>query len=230
MGMEGKVIAITGAKGGLGTTVTEAFLAGGAMVVGISRSIKQADFAHTNFTAIQADFSNGAAVSQAAKNIAERFGRIDVLVHVMGGFAAGSVADTDDETWRQMLDLNLNAGFYAARAFIPYLRKAGSGRLIAVGSKTADAPHAGLAAYVTSKAAMTMLVRSIAAENADAVMTANIVMPGTMDTPGNRKAMPDADFSKWVPPADVAGLILWLAGEQAANVNGAVIPIAGRDV
>ena len=230
MAFEGKVVVITGARGGLGTTVTEAFLAAGATVVGISRSIKQTDFAHKNFAAVQADFSSGAAVSQAANEIAGRFGRVDALVHVMGGFAGGTVAATDDDTWRRMLDLNLNAGFYAARAFIPHLRKAGSGRLIAVGSKTADAPHAGLAAYITSKAAMVMLVRTIAAENADAGMTANVVMPGTMDTPGNRAAMPDADVSKWVPPSDVAKLILWLAGEQASQVNGAVIPISGRDV
>ena len=229
MALEGKVVVITGAKGGLGTTVTDAFLAAGATVVGISRSIKQTDFGHSNFTAIQADFSNSATVTQAAAAIASKFGRVDALIHVMGGFAAGTVADTDDETWRRMLDLNLNSGFYAARAFIPYLRKS-SGRLIVVGSKTADAPHAGLTAYVTSKAALVMLVRVIAAENADAGMTANIVMPGTMDTPGNRAAMPNADFSKWVPPADVANLILWLAGEQASQVNGAVIPVSGRDV
>ena len=230
MALEGRVVVITGAKGGLGTTVTEAFLAAGATVVGISRSIKQTDFTHKNFTAVQADFSSGAAVSQAAGEIATRFGRVDALVHVMGGFAGGTVAETDDETWRRMLDLNLNSGFYAARAFIPYLCKAGSGRVIVVGSKAAESPHAGLAAYVTSKAALVMLVRTIAAENADAGVTANVVMPGTMDTPGNRSAMPNADFSKWVPPTDVANLILWLAGEQAGNVNGAVIPISGRDV
>ena len=230
MALEGKVVVITGAKGGLGTTVTEAFLAAGATVVGISRSIKQTDFAHKNFTAVQADFARGAEVSQAGNDIATRFGGVDALVHVMGGFAAGTALETEDDTWRRMLDLNLNAGFYAARAFVPYLRQAGSGRLIVVGSKTAEAPHAGLAAYVTSKAALVMLVRTIAAENADAGLTANVVMPGTMDTPGNRSAMPNGDFSKWVPPADVANLIVWLAGEQAANVNGAVIPVSGRDV
>jgi NAD(P)-dependent dehydrogenase (short-subunit alcohol dehydrogenase family) len=230
MDMEGKVVVITGAKGGLGTSVTEAFLAAGATVVGISRSIKQTDFAHKNFTAVQADFSSGAAVSQAANEIAARFGRVDAVVHVLGGFAGGTVAGTDDETWERMLDLNLNSGFFTARAFIPHLRKAGSGRLIVVGSKTADAPHAGLAAYITSKAALVMLVRIVAAENANTGVTANVVMPGTMDTPGNRSVMPNADFSKWVLPSDVANLIVWLAGEQASQVNGAVIPISGRDV
>ncbi len=222
---------VTGANGGLGTDVTQAFLTGGATVVGIARKIGPSDFPHAKFAAVPADLTQPAAVSQAAAQIAARFGRVDVLAHVMGGFAGGKpVTETDDETWKRMLDLNLNSAFYAARAFLPHLRQAGSGRLIFVGSKTAEVPHAGLSAYVTSKVALVMLARTIAAENADAGVASNIVLPGTMDTPGNRSAMPDADFSRWVPPADVAGLIVWLASAQAAQVNGAVIPITGREV
>jgi NAD(P)-dependent dehydrogenase (short-subunit alcohol dehydrogenase family) len=227
--MQGKVIVVTGAKGGLGNFVTDAFLAAGATVIGASRSIQQSDFPNDRFTAFAVDFGQSAAVSKLATDVAVRFGRIDALVHVMGGFAAGSVAETDDATWSRMLDLNLNSVFFAARAFIPYLRRS-KGRLVVIGSKTADAPHAGLAAYVVSKSAAVTLVRTVAAENGESGVTANIVMPGTMDTPANRKAMPSADFTKWVPPASVADLVVWLAGEHAANVNGAVIPIAGRDV
>ena len=231
MASAGRVIVITGANGGLGTNVTQAFLATGATVVGIARKIRPDEFGGGNFTAVEADLANSATVSKLATEIGARFGRIDALVHVMGGFAGGKpVTETDDATWQRMLDLNLNSAFYAARAFLPQLRKAGSARLIFVGSKAADAPHAGLAAYVTSKAALVMLVRTIAAENAGAGVRVNVVMPGTMDTPGNRAAMPDADFKKWVPPNDVAGLIVWLASDAAAQVNGAVIPIAGADV
>jgi 3-oxoacyl-[acyl-carrier protein] reductase len=227
--MQGKIVVITGAKGGLGNFVTEAFLATGATVLGVSRNIQQSDFPEKNFTAISTDLSNSTAASQLASDVMKRFGKVDALIHVMGGFAAGSVAETDDATWSRMLDLNLNSAFYAARSFIPHLRDS-KGRLVVIGSKTAEMPQAGLAAYVVSKSAAVTLVRTIAAENVDSGMTANIVMPGTMDTPANRIAMPNADFSKWVPPASVADLAVWLAGEHAANVNGAVIPIAGRDV
>ena len=126
-----------------------------------------------------------------------------------------------------MRDLNLNSAFYVLRATIPHLRKSGSGRIIAIGSATAVEPHANLGAYVTFKAALTMLVRTVALENQDAGLTANVVLPGTMDTPGNRKAMPTADPSKWVRPQDVADLVLWLANEQAGHVTGSAIPIDG---
>jgi len=227
--MEGKVVLITGAKGGLGTFVTERFLDAGASVVGTSRSIKQSDFSSSRFTAMPADFSSGAAVRDLANQVVSRFGKIDALIHVMGGFAGGqSVADTDDKTWEQMRDLNLTSAFYVSRAVIPHMRKAKYGRIVAVGSLAAVEPHAGLGAYVVSKAAMATLIRTVALENADANITANVVLPGTMDTPNNRASMPTADFSKWVQPQDVASLIVYLAGEQAAQITGTVIPIQGR--
>jgi NAD(P)-dependent dehydrogenase (short-subunit alcohol dehydrogenase family) len=124
-----------------------------------------------------------------------------------------------------MRDLNLTAAFYVLRAAIPYLRKSSRGRVIVIGSLTAAEPHAGLAAYVTFKSALTMLVRTVALENKDVGLTANVILPGTMDTPANRKAMPSADFRKWLDPARVADLALWLADEGAAHVTGASIPI-----
>jgi NAD(P)-dependent dehydrogenase (short-subunit alcohol dehydrogenase family) len=227
--MDGTVVLITGAKGGLGRFVTERFLDAGATVVGTSRSIKQSDFTSDRFTAMPADFSSGAAVRELANRVVSRFGKIDALIHVMGGFAGGpSVAETDDKTWEQMRDLNLTSAFYITRAVIPHMRKAKYGRIVAVGSLAAVEPHAGLGAYVVFKAAMATLIRTLALENADANITANVVLPGTMDTPGNRASMPNADFSKWVQPKDVASLILYLAEEQAAQITGAVIPIQGR--
>ncbi len=229
--MNGRVVLITGAKGGLGSFVTQAFLATGAKVAGVSRSIKDSDFPHPNFAAIEADLSSRDAARQLAEAVFAKYGRIDVLAHIVGGFAGGaSVADTDQATWDRMRDLNLNSAFHAVAAVIPHMRRNRFGRIIGVGSKSADRPHAGLGAYVVFKTAMVALFRTIALENADAGITANLVLPGTMDTPGNRAAMPDADFSKWVPPCSVANAIVWLASEQAGDVNGAVIPVAGRDV
>ncbi|HWR17973.1 MAG TPA: SDR family NAD(P)-dependent oxidoreductase [Terriglobales bacterium] len=225
--MQGKVVLITGANGGLGTDVTQAFLSEGATVVGTSRSIRQTDFSGQNFTAIPADITQPAAARELIAKIVERFKHIDVLVHVMGGFAAGKIHDTDDETWKRMQDLNVNSGFYIAREVVRAMRATGGGRIIAIGSLAATEPHAGIGAYVVSKTALTVLFRTIALENADAGITSNIVLPDTMDTPANRAAMPKADPSKWVKPADVAKIVLTLAGDAGAQINGAVIPVFG---
>jgi NAD(P)-dependent dehydrogenase (short-subunit alcohol dehydrogenase family) len=226
--MNNKVVLITGAKGGLGSFVTQRFLATGATVVGTSRSISQADFPEANFVALPVDFTKAGAAGRAVESVVSRFGRLDALVHLLGGFAGGqTVAETDDATWEQMCDLNLTSAFYVLRAAIPHLRKSGKGRIIAIGSLTAVEPHAGLGAYVTFKAALTMLVRTVASENKEAGLTANVVLPGTMDTPTNRKSMPGADFSKWVRPDDVADLVLWLADDRAAYITATAIPVDG---
>jgi NAD(P)-dependent dehydrogenase (short-subunit alcohol dehydrogenase family) len=128
-----------------------------------------------------------------------------------------------------MRDLNLTAAFYATRAVLPHMRKAKRGRIVAVGSLAATEPRAGLGAYVVFKSALVTLVQTIALENSDSNITANVVLPGTMDTPANRASMPTADFSKWVSPEDVAKLIVWLAADQSVYVNGAVIPIQSRN-
>ncbi len=229
--MKDKIVFITGAKGGLGSFVTRRFLAAGATVVGTSRSISKEDFPQPNFIPLAVDFTQAAAVHDAIESVIGRFGKLDVLVHVLGGFAGGqTVAQTDDATWEQMRDLNLTSAFYVLRAAIPHLRKSGTGRIIAIGSLTAVAPHSRLGAYVTFKAALSTLVQTVALENKDAGLTANVVLPGTMDTPANRKSMPDADFSKWVQPGDVADLVLWIADERSAHVTGIAIPIDGSDV
>jgi NAD(P)-dependent dehydrogenase (short-subunit alcohol dehydrogenase family) len=129
-----------------------------------------------------------------------------------------------------MLDLNLNCVFHILRAPVPLLRQTGTGRIIAIGSRAALEPGAGIGAYSASKAAMVSLIRTVALENKDVGLTANVILPGTIDTLANRKAMPNEDVSKWVDPATIAGLITWLAGDAGKDVNGAVIPVYGSDV
>ena len=226
--MNERVVLITGANGGLGTFVTQRFLATGAMVVGASRKIAQNDFPAANFMPISADFTKAVEVRSAMESIIGRYGRLDVLVHVMGAFAGGkSVAEIDDATWEQMRDLNLTSAFYVLRAAIPHLRNSKAGRIVAIGSLAAAEPHAGLGAYGTFKSALVSLVRTVAAENHDVRLTANVVLPGTMDTAANRQGMPKADFSKWLKPADVADLVLWLADENAGHITGTAVPIDG---
>ena len=110
------------------------------------------------------------------------------------------------------------------------MRKSGSGRIVAIGSLTAVEPHARLGAYVTFKAALSTLVKTVALENKDAGLTANVILPGTMDTPANRRSMPSADFSIWVPPEDVVDVVLWLADERAGHITGSTISIDGANV
>jgi len=229
--LEAKVGLITGAKGGLGRFVTEAFLAAGARVVGVSRSIQASDFPNQGFTALSAELSDGEAARRIAGDIITRFGRIDVLVHVMGGFAGGkSVAETDDETLDKMLNLNYRSAFFVARAVLPHMLQQGGGRILAVASRQAVEPGAMVGAYGASKAALVALIRTIALENKDHNISANTVLPGTMDTPANRAADPTADPSQWVQPAQVAALLVHLASDAGAQVTGAAIPVYGRQV
>jgi NAD(P)-dependent dehydrogenase (short-subunit alcohol dehydrogenase family) len=222
--LEGKVAIVTGAKGGLGGFVTTAFIEAGARVVGVSRSIKDSDFGDPSFTAMAAELSSGDAARQVAADVVERFGRIDVLAHVMGGFAGGqSVAETDDATFETMLDLNYRAAFYMARAVLPAMRNQGSGRIVAVASRQAVEPAAMTGAYSASKAALVALVKAIALENKDRCISANTVLPGTMETPGN-------SGSQLVKPAQVAAMLVHLASDAAAQVTGAAIPIYGSQV
>jgi NAD(P)-dependent dehydrogenase (short-subunit alcohol dehydrogenase family) len=227
--MTNKVVLITGANGGLGTTITRSFLATAADVTGASNKMSAEDFPQPNFTAISADLTKASVVADVVQSVVKRAGRLDILIHVLGGFAGGkSIAETDDATWQQMQDLNLSSAFYVLRAAIPHLRKSGSGRIVAIGSLAALEPHAGIGAYVTFKSALVSLVRTVAVENRDAGVTANVILPDTMDTPGNRKAMPNADPSKWVATQDVADLALWLADDRAAHSTGTAIPIAAK--
>jgi NAD(P)-dependent dehydrogenase (short-subunit alcohol dehydrogenase family) len=229
--MKNKVVLITGANGGLGNAVTEAFLNAGATVAGASRQISQDEFKSPNFYAFPAELSTLAAAKKLAGDVVQRCGKIDALVHLIGAFAAaGTIADTDDATWQKMLDLNLNSSFHVIRAVLPHIRKSRGGRILAIGSRMALEPQPGVGAYQVSKAALVSLIRTLALENKDLGITANIVLPDTMDTPANRAAMPKADTSKWVQPAAVADLLVALAGPAGEAVSGAVIPVYGPNL
>jgi NAD(P)-dependent dehydrogenase (short-subunit alcohol dehydrogenase family) len=229
--MKGKIVLVTGANGGLGREVTQALLDAGATVVGTSRKIQATEFRGNAFMALPGELSSPAGAQAVVDFVVSKFGRLDVLAHTVGGFAGGpSITETDDATYQRMLDLNLNCTFYLLRAAIPVMRKTRGARIVAVGSRAAVDPGAGVGAYSASKAAMVSLIRTVAAENKDVELTANVILPGTMDTPANRQAMPTADVSKWVQPAHVAGLIAWLAGDAGKDVNGAVLPVYGTDV
>ena len=228
--LQGQVAIVTGANGGLGAYVTKALLAAGATVVGVARSITGDEPRDGQYHAVAANLVDPAEARTIVAKVEAQFGKIDILVHVMGGFAGGmSVADTDDATWQKMMDINLNAAFYVLRAAVPVMRKAERGRIIAIASRQAVQPAANVGAYSASKAALVSLVQTVALENKDKNIRANVILPGTMDTPLNRSAMPKANFTKWVKPSHVAEVVVMLAGDAGGDINGAAIPVYGAD-
>jgi NAD(P)-dependent dehydrogenase (short-subunit alcohol dehydrogenase family) len=226
--MTARTALVTGATGGLGTSVTKALLDAGFTVVGLAPKVHPHDFDHPHFTALPATLDSLTAAKQAVETILAHFGKIDVLAHLVGGFAGGQrVADTDDATFQRMLAVNLTSTFHILRAVLPPMRQAGSGRIIAIGSRAAENPGAMVGAYSASKAALVSLIRTVAIENKDVGITANVILPGTIDTPANRKNIPGADTSQWVKPVSIASLIVWLAGDGGKDVTGAAIPVYG---
>jgi NAD(P)-dependent dehydrogenase (short-subunit alcohol dehydrogenase family) len=215
---------ITGANGGLGTAVSQEFLATGAKVIGVALQWKQP----APFTTISTDVTTEAGCDSMVRQALEQ-GPIDALVHLVGGFAGGSpVADTTDPTWDSMMNVNLRAAFCCIRAALKPMNAAGRGRIVAIGTRMAVEPSPNFAAYAVSKAALVALIKTVAAEGQKFGVTANVVLPSTIDTPANRAAMPKADFSRWVAPQSIAKLLVFLTSEAAADTSGAVIPIYGR--
>lgn len=225
-----KVVIITGARGGLGNDVTNAFLESGASIVGVSRSIKDTDFTSDRFFAVPAELTSADAARKVVNSAVSQFGRIDILVHLLGGFAGGTVAGTEDAVYNQMLDVNLRSAFLMTRAVLPKMIEQKSGRIVAIGSRAAVEANAGAGVYGASKAALVALMRAVALENSGNGISANVILPGTMDTPANRAAMPKADWSKWVQPAQVASLIVAIVSDSVSQVSGAVIPIYGGEL
>lgn len=216
-------VLITGASGGLGGAVVDAFLSTGAAVVGVGSSAPPPR--PGNFRGMAADLTT----REGCELTVSVSGAVDVLVHLVGGFSGGeTIENSSDEEWDRMMTLNLRCALGMFRAVAPGMRTRKQGRIIAIGSRAGIEPAPHIAAYGASKAALIHLVRSLAAELKNAGITANVVLPSTIDTPTNRAASPGADFSAWVKPEAIASLLVWLASEQASAVNGAVIPIYGR--
>jgi NAD(P)-dependent dehydrogenase (short-subunit alcohol dehydrogenase family) len=227
--MTGNIALITGANGGLGTHVTKTLLDAGFTAIGLSPKIKQSDFDHPNFVALAAEINSLDTAKKAVDTVLAKFGKIDVLAHLVGGFTGGqTIAEMDDATWQQMFDANLNSTFHLLRAVIPHMRAARGGRIITIGSRAAEDPGPKVGAYSASKAAVVSLIRTVALENKDLGITANVILPGTIDTPANRRDMPGADTSQWVQPSSIASLILWLAGDAGKDVTGAAIPVYSK--
>lgn len=221
--LNGKVVMITGATGGLGQTVTEAFSQAGAKVVVVGRELP-GKFAE-GLLGISADVTDEAEVRRLMKEAVQKTTRIDCLINLVGGFAMGRLSETEASVWSKMLSLNLTSAFLLSREATRLMTKQGSGRIIHMAARAAVDPFPGAGAYIVSKAGLLALIKVLALELAGTGLKVNGVLPTTIDTPANRKSMPEADPGQWVKPEAIAALLVFLASDEADALNGALIPI-----
>ena len=151
-----------------------------------------------------------------------------MLVNVAGGFRWEKLEDGEIETWDSMYSMNLRSAVVSCKCALPAMLERGGGRIINIGAGAAARASLGMGAYTASKAGVQRLTEALAEEVKDRNITVNAILPGTIDTPRNRLDMPDADFSRWVSPQAIAKVLLFLASEDAAAINGAAIPVFGR--
>jgi NAD(P)-dependent dehydrogenase (short-subunit alcohol dehydrogenase family) len=232
---QGKVALVTGAGGNLGRAVAQAFAREGASLALVD--LKPGPLNETraglgvgvDALAVPTDLTQGEAVGEAVRRILAHFKRIDVLANIAGGFTMGpQLHETEDRDWDFMMDLNARTVFNACRAVLPQMLEQGSGAVINVSARAAEQGKPRMAPYCASKAAVITLTESLAAEHRFNGITVNCILPGTIDTPQNRDAMPDADHANWVPPEALADVILFLASDAARCVSGAAVPVYGR--
>lgn len=224
--MTERVAAITGAHGALGRAVVEAAMAQGLKVALIDHATGEA--APDGALELSGvDLTDAGQAKAAMDKVVDRFGRLDIVLNIAGGFVWKKVEDAEP-AWDKMFALNVKTALNAARAALPHLKASPDGRVVNVGSAAALKSGVGMAAYAASKSGVHRLTESLAEELKDTSVTVNAVLPSIIDTPANRKDMPDADPAKWVAPADLAAVILFIASPASRAMTGALVPVTGR--
>lgn len=229
----GQVALVAGGTGGLGRAVSVAFLEEGATVIVTYRREEEfeelrrvAGARASRLEGYGTDVTNESAVQKLIATVVAKHGRLDALANAVGGYAAGQkLWEMERRILDQMLSLNLLPGYVLARAVVPIMLKQGGGAIVNVASMAAWDHAAASAAYAASKAAAVALVDSLAADLKGSGVRANSILPSIIDTEANRKAMPNADHSKWPKPQDLARVILFLCSDEAKTINGAAIPV-----
>lgn len=231
----GKVAFIAGGTGGLGRAVSLAFLEESAKVVATSRRqdelaalAKAAGTRASSLTGCAVDVTNDSDVQRAVEKVRAEFGRIDILVNAVGGYAGGSpLWSTSPEVFDRMLALNLRSGYALCRAIAPVMLEQKHGSIVNVASRAAFDHAAGAGAYAASKAAAVAMMDSLAADLRGKGVRVNSVVPSIFDTEANRQAMPTADFAQWPKPEEIARVILFLSSDEARLIHGASVPVYG---
>lgn len=226
-----QVVIVTGAAGAVGQTTAAAFAEAGARVAAVDHAADRLAAlwdGNERVLQVSCDLTDEASVAEMASTVTDRLGPIDVLANVAGGFTMGpELHETTLQSWDFMFDLNARSVFLTCRAIIPEMRARASGKVVNVAARAALQGKGKMAPYIASKAAVLRLTESLAAENRMHGINVNCILPGTVDTPANRADMPDADFSTWVPTADLASVIQFLASPLARGVHGAAVPVYG---
>jgi NAD(P)-dependent dehydrogenase (short-subunit alcohol dehydrogenase family) len=231
MNLAGQVVAITGAFGNLGTAIAGAAASSGARVALIDRAPALQRLASELPGALTlggVDLASLDAATEALDRVQRHFGRLDALINAAGTFRWETLAEGSPDTWAQLFAINAMTAVSTSKAAIPHMLANGRGRIVNVGANAAAKAATGMGAYAASKAAVARLTESLADELKDKGITVNAILPSIIDTPQNRADMPDADFSRWVAPADIAKVILFLISNEASAVTGALIPVTGR--
>ena len=230
------VVIITGAVGNLGLATARTFRRTGFRTVLVDRPQDRLSKVFADLTkspdhllAGGVDLSSPVSVEKLVADALARFGRIDVLVNTVGGWGGGKPASEEAlATWDFLFNVNLRTTLHCCRAVVPQMLKQQRGKIINVASRDGLLGSAGYSAYSASKSAVLRLTESMADELKASNINVNCIMPGTIDTPQNRAAMPDANFSKWVEPSALADVILFLASDAARAINGAAVPVYGK--
>jgi NAD(P)-dependent dehydrogenase (short-subunit alcohol dehydrogenase family) len=229
--MTARVIAITGAFGVLGSAVAKAAAEQGARLalIDFAKAAPPGTPSGDDVLVLGGvDLTEANSASAAVDAAADRFGGLDVLLNIAGGFSWEKLEGGDWNTWHRLFLMNVQTASNTCRAAIPHLRRSVDGRIVNVGANGALKASLGMGAYAASKAGVHSLTQALSEElKADGV-TVNAVLPSIIDTPANRKDMPKADFATWVAPRDLAAVMLFLASEDARAVTGALIPVTGR--
>jgi NAD(P)-dependent dehydrogenase (short-subunit alcohol dehydrogenase family) len=231
--MTGRVAVVTGGTGALGQAITSALLeAGGSVAIpyAVPAELKElearlAPELRTRLLALPADVTREDAMGKFVHAVRDRHGRVDGLVNAVGGFAGGDLLSTSLAEWERMMALNLTSTAIACRAVLPVMIAGGGGRIVNIASRAVLSPQGGFIAYTVSKAGVITLTQALSQEVKKHRVTVNAVLPSTMDTPGNRRAMPDADRSEWVRTEDVAHVVAFLLSERSAAVTGASLTV-----
>ena len=225
----GRTVLVTGGAGGLGTATVDAFLADGWRVVAPVRP-GRGHALPAGAAPVEGDLSNATDVTAAIDVAAgDPAAPLRAVVNLAGGFASGGpIADTPIDEFERMLTVNLRPTYLVTAAALPHLVAAGGGSVVCVSSRAAVSPFPGAAGYITAKAAVLAFAGAVAVEYRQQHVRCNTVLPSVIDTPANRAAMPDADTGKWVTPAAIAAVILFLASDASAPASGAQIPVYGQ--
>jgi NAD(P)-dependent dehydrogenase (short-subunit alcohol dehydrogenase family) len=228
MSLSGKTIAVTGAFGALGTAVVRQLLAQGAAVAAVDFAAAPRDPSTLEGASLHGgvDLGQAEAAAEVFAAIRKRHGRLDGLVNIAGGFRWEKVPGGSLDTWDTMYRMNLRTAVSACQAALAHLPD--GGRIVNIGANGAVKAGAGMGAYAASKSAVLRLTEALAEETRDHGINVNAILPSIIDTPANRRDMPEADFSRWVAPDALADVVAFLLGDGARAITGAGIPVTGR--